>query len=49
MHHRLGSASPLDNVIPTGRAPLAAQLILKPPVDEEFVTPSGERLEEQRR
>jgi hypothetical protein len=49
MHHRLGSASPLDNVILTGRAPLAGQLVLKPPVDEEFVTPSGGRLEEQRR
>jgi len=29
--------------------PFVAQLILKPPVDEEFVTPSGGRLEEQRR
>ena len=29
--------------------PFAAQFSLKPPVDEEFVTPSGGRLEEQRR
>jgi hypothetical protein len=49
MHHRLGSADSLDNVILAGHAPLAAEISLKPPVDEEFVTPSGGRLEEQRR
>jgi hypothetical protein len=48
VHYRVGSASPLDNVILTGRVPFAGQFILEPPVDEEFVTVSGGRLEEQR-
>ncbi len=49
VHRYLGSANPLDNIIVTRRAPFVAQLVLNPPVDEEFVTPSGGRLEEQRR
>jgi hypothetical protein len=40
--------NPLQDIA-AGSDPLTGELVLKPPVDEEFVTLSGGRLEEQRR